>query len=228
MKKLFLFAFVLITSALYSQQQEAKIIIPKQFKFQKQENQYRLNTLIKHQLTTENRQVFWADALPLQISVAPCQALRLEVKDKSNWFTTKVRIELTDCKGEVVFTSEEGRSGEKDFERSFTEAVKNALVSVNDFLNEKTENQWRSYGEERALGVKVLYAKNWAGNDSFSLFDEDGKQIFSLQKTSIPNTYLAQRNDGANGILTLKEIFYHFEYSQKEGKITDRYQIEFQ
>lgn len=227
MKKTFLFLFVLISSWLYSQQ-EIKIIIPKQFKFQKQENQYRLNTLVKHRLTAENRQLFWADALPPQIVMAPCQAFRLEVKNSSTWLTTKVFVELIDCKGEVVFTSEEGKSSEKDFERSFTDAVTKALVSVNDFLNERTQNQWQSYGEERAAAIQILYAKNWVGKDEFSLFNQSGEIIFTLQKTSIENTYLAQRHDGINGLLTLKNNLYHFEYSQNSEKHFEYYQIDFQ
>ncbi|NNC70206.1 MAG: hypothetical protein HKN90_05210, partial [Flavobacteriaceae bacterium] len=60
----------------------------------------------------------------------PCLALRTEVSENSNLFTTKLTIILTDCRNAVVFTSEEGKSKLKDFKKGHQEALRMAFRSI--------------------------------------------------------------------------------------------------
>ena len=45
-------------------------------------------------------------------------------------FTTKLVIELLNCRNQVIFTSTEGRSKEKDYKKSYHQALRNAFESI--------------------------------------------------------------------------------------------------
>ncbi len=68
--------------------------------------------------------------LPTEIANNPCAALTAKVNNESNMFTTKMVIELLNCKNQKVFTSEEGRSKEKDYKKGYQEALRSAFESV--------------------------------------------------------------------------------------------------
>lgn len=109
------------------------IIVPKNFDFLKKENQYRVNTMTKYLFDTNGyTTLIEGEDYPEEVRSNPCIALKTNVLDNSNAFTTKLRIELKNCLDEVVFLSEEGRSKEKDFSKTYSESLKMAFVSISD------------------------------------------------------------------------------------------------
>lgn len=106
------------------------VIVPKKFDFLKKENQYQVNALTKFLFEKYNFSTVYADDLPVDIEENSCLALRADVKDNSNMFTTKLNMELTNCRGEVVFASEEGKSKEKDFKTAYHDALRKSFLSV--------------------------------------------------------------------------------------------------
>lgn len=109
------------------------IIVPKNFDFLKRENQYRVNTMTKYLFDTNGYMtLIEGEDYPEEVRSNPCIALKTNVLDKSNAFTTKLRVELTNCLDEVVFLSEEGTSKEKDFSKTYSESLKKAFVSIGE------------------------------------------------------------------------------------------------
>ena len=49
------------------------------------------------------------------------------MKNESNMMTSKVQFLLTDCTNKAVFISQIGKSREKEFKKSYQEALRNAL-----------------------------------------------------------------------------------------------------
>ncbi|NNC69825.1 MAG: hypothetical protein HKN90_03275, partial [Flavobacteriaceae bacterium] len=107
------------------------IIIPSKFDFQKSNDQYQLNSLSKFLFNKKGMvAIIDNEKQPQDLYNNPCLALRTEVSENSNLFTTKLTIILTDCRNTVVFTSEEGKSKLKDFKKGHQEALRMAFRSI--------------------------------------------------------------------------------------------------
>jgi len=109
------------------------IIVPKNFDFLKKENQYRVNTMTKYLFDTNGyTTLIEGENYPQEVRSNPCIALKTDVLDESNTFTTKLRVELKNCLDEVVFLSEQGRSKEKDYNKTYSESLKMAFISIGE------------------------------------------------------------------------------------------------
>ena len=106
------------------------VIVPLKYEFLKSDNQYRMATITKSNLKKAGFEAFYAnEEIPAEFSDR-CQLLYIDVKKDNAFLVTKLFIELKDCYGKVVFTSEVGKSKEKDFETAYLECLNMAFVSV--------------------------------------------------------------------------------------------------
>lgn len=110
--------------------------VPDKFEFLKEENQYQLNALTAFLFDKFNFTALYKEPDPS--GVDPCEILTANVHNESGLFRTKVYVTLEDCKNQIVFTSETGVSREKDFKRSYHEALRNAFKSVAALEHEHT------------------------------------------------------------------------------------------
>ena len=109
------------------------VIIPKTYDFLKEEDKYKLNSLTKHLFSKKGFETLMEDeSYPADLIDNPCLAVTTDVLDNSNLFTSKLNIELTDCYNKVVFTSSQGKSKEKDFQKSYHGALRNAFKSIDE------------------------------------------------------------------------------------------------
>ena len=126
-----LFFYISITFAQSSLNAYKYIIIPKKYDFLKEDDKYQLNSLTKflfdkkgYQTVEQNREY------PSDLVENPCLAVTVEVNDISRMFISKLIIELKNCYNKIIFTSEVGRSKEKDFKKSYHEALRKAFVTI--------------------------------------------------------------------------------------------------
>lgn len=127
-----IFACILIASA-FSQTELNNykyVIVSKKFDFLKSANQYQLNELSKFLL---NKYGFEAliegESYPEDLARNRCLALDADVLKEPGMFKTKLKVELTDCNDKLVYTSGIGESREKEYQKSYTEAVRAAFSS---------------------------------------------------------------------------------------------------
>ncbi|WP_321975207.1 hypothetical protein [Aureibaculum sp. 2210JD6-5] len=107
------------------------VIIPSKYDFQKSEDQYQLNSLTKFLFEKEGFETVYANLeLPAEISNNPCSALTAKVNNESNMFTTKLVIELVNCKNQKVLVTDEGKSKEKEYKKGYQEALREAFEDV--------------------------------------------------------------------------------------------------
>jgi len=107
------------------------IIVPNKYDFLKQEDQYQLNSLTKFLFQKEGFEtLFDKDVRPEDLSNNPCLALTSIVKDNSSFLSTKLIIELVNCKNEIVITTIEGRTRTKDYKKAHHEALRKAFNSI--------------------------------------------------------------------------------------------------
>ncbi len=132
--KLFILLFtVFISNSILGQSlNEYKyIIIPSKFDFLKFEDQHQLNSLTKFLFEKEGFITIYDNLeRPADLSNNPCLGLTADVFNDSGMFTTKLTIELVNCKNQKVVQSEIGKSKEKDYKKGFQEALRNAFKSV--------------------------------------------------------------------------------------------------
>lgn len=106
------------------------VIIPLKYDFIKTDNQYRLATLTKQNLVKAGFQGFYANEQLPEGYTDRCQVLYIDVVRDNAFLVTKLIVQLKDCFGQVVFTSEVGKSREKEYEVAYKEALDNAFKSV--------------------------------------------------------------------------------------------------
>lgn len=214
------------------------IIIPKQFSFQKEVNQFNLNILSKFLLEKNNFKCVWDDKIPENSN--SCDGLRFNIINNSNLLKTKLIATLTDCKGNVVYTSQEGKSGEKDFKKGYSEALRKALANTNSISMKKITPDKKEDNvtytpdnpidnikiQESNLNITKLTLKEI--ENKIILINENNEEVFSLQKTSLENMYQALRKkDNVSGIFFKKDNYFIFEYNKNGSIIHDFYDVTF-
>ena len=113
------------------------IVVPDQFDFLKQKDEYKTSSLTKFLLKKNGFTVVLnSEQYPKDLRDNPCSGLKALVLDKSSMFKVKVIIELRDCSNKILYTSDEGVSKLKEFKKGFQEAIRNAHASMNDIAYE--------------------------------------------------------------------------------------------
>lgn len=134
MKKQFLivsiFLFTISTFAQYNLNDYKYVIIPIKFAFLKQSDQYQLNSLTKFLLEKEKFTVYFDDEnLPNDLVSNRCLALYGNVLDDSKFFKTNLSLTLKDCNNKEIFTTQQGDSKLKDYQKAYYEALREAFLS---------------------------------------------------------------------------------------------------
>lgn len=107
------------------------VIVPKRFETFKSVNQHNTSVLIKYLLSNEGFNVVYDDAQPLELRTDPCLGLKTKLNNTSSLLSTRVVIDLVNCREELVFTTREGKSKKKDYKEAFAEAIEEAFTTFN-------------------------------------------------------------------------------------------------
>ena len=129
---------VLIAAILFSSLSSAQksihdyhyIFVPDQFEFLKGKDQYQVNSLVRFLFKKHGFNAYIGDELPLALKKQPCKGLYADVQGMENFMHTKVQISIKDCYGEVLFTSPEGKSKDKNYRKAYHGAVREAFEAI--------------------------------------------------------------------------------------------------
>ena len=106
------------------------IIVPSKYDFLKSENQYNLNALTEFLFEKYGFiPILEGQVYPEDLNSDLCLALKSDVEKGKGLFKTKLKVFLRNCKGEIVFTSREGETREKNFKVSYHLALRDAFKS---------------------------------------------------------------------------------------------------
>lgn len=136
MIKKIVFSFLFFTTiSVFSQQEKLNnykyVIVPEKFDFVKSVDQYQTSSLTKFLLKKSGFEVFLGnEKLPNELLLNRCKALVGTVINDSNMFTVKSQIEFKDCNGTVIYTTEVGKSKEKDYKKGHQEAIRRAYETM--------------------------------------------------------------------------------------------------
>lgn len=128
---LFFLGFISPTFAQNELNDYKYIIVPKKYDFLKEEDQYLVNSYVRHLFKGEGYQVYYlGDAYPEDLEANICLGINAMVIDNSSMLTTKLVIAMVNCKGQTVFESIEGKSKLKDFNKTYRDALDKSFVSI--------------------------------------------------------------------------------------------------
>jgi hypothetical protein len=106
------------------------VIVPTSYDFLNEKDKYQLNTLTKYSLDKYGFQTVMEDAIyPEDLLRNNCLALRANIVKLNAILKTKIVLELTNCKKEVIFATAEGTSREKSHKIAYNLALRQAVKS---------------------------------------------------------------------------------------------------
>lgn len=230
------------------------VIVPLKYDFMKSENQYRMATMTKSNLGKAGFTAFYTnEQLPVDLNDR-CQLLYIDVKKDNAFLVTKLFIEFKDCYGKVVYTSEVGKSKEKDYEIAYRESLNMAFMSVNALNYKysgntvattlKTGNTAATLNAP-AVAPSTVVATNLVvvapspdlkdpnllyaqpTESGYQLIDKTPKVVMKLLKTSQTNVFIAIK-DSVQGSLILKEDGqWYFESYQNDKLVSEKIVVKF-
>ena len=134
MKHLFLTLVIIVTCSNLSLAQKrlsdySFVVVPDEFEFLSKANQYQLNDMAKYYLTKNGFNTYYFSELP---SVDNCDGLWADVESISGFTRTKILVVLKDCKGIEVYRSQPGASKQKEYKKSYQDALRKAFLSFEE------------------------------------------------------------------------------------------------
>lgn len=110
------------------------VVVPLQFSFQSEENEFLLNSWLKHLLNQHNFEtvIDKKTEFPPDLIANNCLGLYADVQSDSEGLfamQTKLVVQLKNCTREVVFETKTGTSRSKDFAEGYKEALEDAMDS---------------------------------------------------------------------------------------------------
>lgn len=170
------------------------VIVPMEFKFQNEPNQYQLNILARILLKEEGFEVYMdKEERPLDLKGNSCKPLFLEVEDTSGFLNISLVVRLKDCKDNILFESEEGKTKIKEFKEGYQEALKDAFSSLSDLNYSYDINL--SNSEDSVSEVDDTSASKASYPDK--TIYKFGGETYWLIKKGVKN-YSILANDGEN------------------------------
>lgn len=238
MKKVILLFVLLVYSFSFAQDNYKYVIVPKKFSFFKEENKYNLNVMTKSFFEKEGFEVYFdTDEFPKELAENRCLALFVNPDEDNSMFSTKVTIELKDCFNKVLYTSDLGVSKQKDFQKSYTEAFRNALSSMKGYLKIKTTSTKSAQKTKEGVAesvpsvkpntiINTSELKAVANESGYNLVNYSGHNVFNLYSTSIDTVFIASK-EIYKGVLLKKINGWFFEYDF-EGKVySEKVEVKF-
>ncbi|HRE78281.1 MAG TPA: hypothetical protein PLL09_10710 [Flavobacterium sp.] len=252
MKKLLFIVLLLSSIQLFSQglNDYQYVIVPTKFNDFKVENEYRLSTITKFNLEKMGFIVFYENTdIPSEITKNRCDILTVNVTKGNKFLFTSLLITFKDCYEKIVHQSEVGKTKEKEFKVAYPIALDEAFQSL-FALNYKYNGTKKSIAEpvvevtlpkttvpvekpkaslpppvsETTDYSNLLFAQPTA--NGFQLVDSTPKVVFKLFKTDSPTMFIAQKGN-QNGVVSLKDGSWLFEYQENEKVVSEKLEIKF-
>jgi len=104
------------------------VIVPYKYDFLNEKDKYQLNSLSQFLFNKYGFEAIMEDAeFPTDLIRNRCLGLRSDVIKESGVFVTKLKVQLKDCNGAIVYTTKLGTSREKQYKVAYNIAIRGAF-----------------------------------------------------------------------------------------------------
>lgn len=132
------------------------VVVPDQFEFQTQVNQYQLNEMTKFYLNKNGFHAFLNSEAP---NADKCKGLYANVEYERSWLQTKMEIVLHDCEKNEVYRSPIGKSKLKELDKSKQEALREAFAGFSTLKVRQKPLDMTDYPKEVEPNSKSVASK---------------------------------------------------------------------
>ena len=176
------------------------------------------------------------DYFPDELAKNRCLALFADAVENNNMLNTKINIEIKDCYNKVIYTSEQGSTREKEYEKAYPIAFRYALNSLKGQMNFKNTLVKSSDIDDKIVDEKPILKSNSIINTSelkavvtetgYNLVDYSGHIVLYLYSTSLESIFIANK-EIYKGVLLKKNSGWFFEYDF-DGKVySEKVEVKF-
>ena len=237
MKKIVLLLVLFTFTFSVAQENYKYAIVPKKFSFFSDENEYNTSSMTKSFFEKEGFVVYYdTDEFPSELANNRCMAFYVNVLKKSNMFITKINFELKDCANKIIYTSIQGSSREKEYQKSYNESFRMALAAMKGQLNFTNTSTGNAIIEKETVTVTpiAVESKNIpkegltaiAIQNGYKLVDSVPSVIYELLATSIENVFTAKKGT-ISGTFLKKNTGWYFEFYQNDQLVSEKVDVKF-
>ena len=209
-----LLVVTLFGSNLYSQETKY-VIVPIQFDFLKGQDQFRANTLLRYLFKENGYQAYFdVEELPQDLFDDRCKAIYSDVKRIGGGLNIKVQIEIKDCRGNLLFLSDIGKSKEKDLSKGYKIAIEEAFqsfksVNVMSKANElevliAKEEQEKQISQQKSEISESTVAATAVETSEKSKNIKSSEETTEINENGVPTLYAKKADDGSYQLIDLK------------------------
>jgi hypothetical protein len=246
MKKSFLLLALFVSVLGFSQSVNdyQYVIIPTKFTGFKENDRFRLNSSTKMLLEKYGFKTYMSnDAIPNDIG-DNCKRLYADLVEDNSLMITKVKIVLKDCKENVIYETEYGKSREKDYAVAYNQALRETAKSF-EKLNYKykgksgTTVQVPVVTAQQEVTPEINTAETTLPADSskpfyfaqptatgFQIVDNEPKVILRLFTTSQKNVFIGEKGN-TKGVVVSKNGQWFFEYYENTKLVSEPWNLKF-
>jgi hypothetical protein len=228
-------------------------LVPAKFSFLKSADLYRMNTLTKMFMEKYGFETYLdSEILPTEFALDNCNKVFVDIVANNTMMSTKLKIVLKDCKNNILYTSEEGRSREKDYKVAYNQALRMAFDNFEVLKSHVYQPSQKSLGiigepaqasiKEEKVAVVVekvkpelatilpkvessaLYAQPIT--NGFQLINTEPKVIYKIYKTSTKDFFIATKGT-TQGVFFSKNNEWFFEYYQNDKLFSEKVEVKF-
>ena len=192
------------------------VIVPEQFDFLKNQDQYQINSMTQFYLEKNGFNAYMADSAP---NANRCDGLYANVEELKSLLGTKLQVVLRDCNDVEIYRAEEGKSKYKEYDKSYQDALRKAFNSFKILrVNQKdlvllkdntavTSNKTKVISDDEELTKpKVSRVSGILLPDAkFSNYSNSGK-TYLLRKTEEGYSLYEESSSAADGLLLKGKI----------------------
>ena len=237
MKKIVLLLVLFTFTFSVAQENYKYAIVPKKFSFFSDENEYNTSSMTKSFFEKEGFVVYYdTDEFPSELANNRCMAFYVNVLKKSNMFITKINFELKDCANKIIYTSIQGSSKEKEYQKSYNESFRMALMGMKGKLNFTNTSTGNAIIEKETVTATpiAVESKNIpkegltaiAIQNGYKLVDSVPSVIYELLATSIENVFTAKKGT-ISGTFLKKNTGWYFEFYQNDQLVSEKVDVKF-
>ena len=185
----------------------------------------------------ENKAVYFdTDEFPKELAENRCLALTVNAIENNNVFLTRINIELIDCYNKSILLSDLGTSREKEYQKAYTEAFRNALTNLKGQLNIKRTSAKSTVLIDNMVAttpvsktntiIDVSQLRALPTETGYNLINHTNNIVLILHSTSLENVFIASK-DIFKGVLIKKNSGWFFEYDF-DGKVySEKIEVKF-
>lgn len=229
-------------------------LVPSKFTFLREADLYRMNTLTKMFMEKYGFETYLeSDILPADFASDNCNKVYVDLIENNTLMSTKIKVVIRDCKNNILCTSEEGKSREKDYKVAYNQALRMAFDNFEILKTHKYQPTQKSLGvtaepvkaqqiKEEKVAVVVekveqevaailtkaessaLYAQPIT--NGFQLINTEPKVIYKIYKTSTKDFYIATKGT-TQGVFFSRNNEWFFEYYQNDKLVSEKVEVKF-